>query len=600
VQQLLQAKPDGLEAAADATAAGRFGHDFARIPVHTKASLKIQPKLAVNTPGDIYEVEADRISEQVMRMPQPQLRPGRERESLHTKRLQVGDAGQTPAPPIVHDVLRSPGSTLDLATRSFMEPLFGHDFSRVRVHADPAAAGSAESINARAYTVGEHVVFGPDEYRPGTADGRRLLAHELAHVVQQDAWAPLRGTVVQRDDKTKQKEDPKVAALKAELVATFGFSAVTDPTQVKWTVPHLEKMKRVLARIPAAERGAIKGVELRRVISTTHFGAIASGLFQPEIASGTGIRQDRIEIANDAFDDDKDYDAGGAHTFFVGQEVQGAPSEGVLAHEVGHAVETVQRRTAEEARVKADLAGTAAFDTLEKARKAYDAAILTSIDMPAWSNATEKKYRNAIIDAQKKLDAITKAMDKIPQTPTAAESKKGAAGVKRALDTARTAIAARDAARKALPKDSTYAMTTEEAAQDTWLAAAAAAVPAFEAGAKAQEEVEKAHDAPATQITVKVSDGEKIQMTRRLAEFVAVIETNNIDIKNSGLGNHVTSNWPKHPDEAYAELYSFSITAPDGLRKFDKKGAVAMYFSSPVGLKGAQKKQAASWLARHQ
>jgi hypothetical protein len=89
-------------------------------------------------------------------------------------------------------------------------------------------------------------------------------------------------------------------------------------------------------------------------------------------------------------------------------------------------------------------------------------------------------------------------------------------------------------------------------------------------------------------------------MTRRLAEFVAVIEANNIDIKNSDLGNHVTSHWPKNPEEAYAELYSFSVTAPDGLRKFDKKSAVATYFTSPVGLKGAQKAQAASWLARHQ
>jgi hypothetical protein len=86
-----------------------------------------------------------------------------------------------------------------------MEPRFGYDFSRVRVHADSGAAGSAESISARAYTVGHHIVFGTGEFCPGTADGRRLLAHELAHVTQQDAGAPLRGAVVQRDDKAPAK-----------------------------------------------------------------------------------------------------------------------------------------------------------------------------------------------------------------------------------------------------------------------------------------------------------------------------------------------------------------------------------------------------------
>jgi len=73
VQKLLQAEPDGHEAVSDATASGRFGHDFSQIPVHAKASVKIQPKLAVNTPGDIYEQEADRVSDEVMHMPEPPL-----------------------------------------------------------------------------------------------------------------------------------------------------------------------------------------------------------------------------------------------------------------------------------------------------------------------------------------------------------------------------------------------------------------------------------------------------------------------------------------------------------------------------------------------
>jgi hypothetical protein len=89
-------------------------------------------------------------------------------------------------PPVVHEVLRSPGQQLDTNTRNAVEPRFGHDFSRVRVHTDAKAAQSARAVDALAYTVGSDVVFGANRYSPETPDGQRLLAHELAHVVQQE------------------------------------------------------------------------------------------------------------------------------------------------------------------------------------------------------------------------------------------------------------------------------------------------------------------------------------------------------------------------------------------------------------------------------
>ncbi len=89
-------------------------------------------------------------------------------------------------PPIVHDVLRSPGQPLDRGTRNFFEPRFGHDFSRVRVHTDQRATQSAAAIGARAYAAGDRVVLSDRDYRSDTRAGRRLLAHELAHVVQQE------------------------------------------------------------------------------------------------------------------------------------------------------------------------------------------------------------------------------------------------------------------------------------------------------------------------------------------------------------------------------------------------------------------------------
>jgi Domain of unknown function (DUF4157) len=96
----------------------------------------------------------------------------------------------THVPPIVDAVLRTPGQPLDAAARAYFEPRFGHDFSQVRVHADPAAAVSARAVDALAYTVGRDVVFDHERYAPATAEGRSLLAHELTHVVQQDHGAP--------------------------------------------------------------------------------------------------------------------------------------------------------------------------------------------------------------------------------------------------------------------------------------------------------------------------------------------------------------------------------------------------------------------------
>ena len=89
-------------------------------------------------------------------------------------------------PRIVHDELESAGEPLNVATRAFFEPRFGHDFSRIRVHTGETAAKSASAINALAYTVGPHVVFGDKQYAPETLKGKQLLAHELAHVVQNE------------------------------------------------------------------------------------------------------------------------------------------------------------------------------------------------------------------------------------------------------------------------------------------------------------------------------------------------------------------------------------------------------------------------------
>jgi hypothetical protein len=111
-------------------------------------------------------------------------------ESEQVQRKAAGANEPDAVPDIVHEVLREPGEPLDAATRAFMEPRFGQDFSGVRVHTDPQGAASAEAVNAQAYAVGQHLVFGAGQYAPGQMVGKELLAHELTHVVQQSATPP--------------------------------------------------------------------------------------------------------------------------------------------------------------------------------------------------------------------------------------------------------------------------------------------------------------------------------------------------------------------------------------------------------------------------
>lgn len=175
------------------------GHDFSRVPVQTGAAVQVQAKLMVNTPGDRYEQEAERTAEAVVRGPKPQ-KPGfpainkSPKNFLHYNPVH-GEPRTTP--PSLKQALRSPGRPLDPAVRSFMEPRFGRDFNQVRIHTGGQAAVSADHLNARAYTIGQNIVFGRSQYAFGAREGRRLLAHELTHTIQQGpAGADL---VVQRD-----------------------------------------------------------------------------------------------------------------------------------------------------------------------------------------------------------------------------------------------------------------------------------------------------------------------------------------------------------------------------------------------------------------
>jgi hypothetical protein len=195
-------------------------------------SPRPQFKLTIGAPNDVYEQEADRVADEVMRMPDPT--PGGEwvqrmcpeceeelhrqpveepeeeelqRQSVAESEEEMEDLGepvqtlQTKSEPGGGDVLdsgvasqinslRGGGRPLSNSTRRLFEPRFGHDFADVRIHDDSRAATLARTVGARAFTLGTDVVFAPGEYPPEVSAGRRILAHELTHVVQQRASAP--------------------------------------------------------------------------------------------------------------------------------------------------------------------------------------------------------------------------------------------------------------------------------------------------------------------------------------------------------------------------------------------------------------------------
>jgi hypothetical protein len=179
----------------------RPAHHIGAIPTFAAPPIRLQAKLTVGEPDDAYEQEAEQIAERVMRMEEPRLRRAcscggtcpkcrngtsdHEDEKVRPSRVRGNDAGIAVAPPIVDEVIGASGTPLDTSTRTFFESRFDHDFGNVRVHTDGRASESARDVGALAYTVGNHIAFGHGQFQPGTSEGRKLLAHELTHVVQQ-------------------------------------------------------------------------------------------------------------------------------------------------------------------------------------------------------------------------------------------------------------------------------------------------------------------------------------------------------------------------------------------------------------------------------
>jgi peptidoglycan/xylan/chitin deacetylase (PgdA/CDA1 family) len=177
--------------------------------------------LPVSQPSDASEIEADNVADKVMRMSDGDTRKpaisqtaklsrknsGRDvAETIPRKEKNAEKASHNVAKnSMIKDVLNSTGQPLSSETKSFFEPRFGHDFSNVRVHTDSSAAQSAKSVNALAYTVGDNIVFNQNQYHPQTETGKTLLAHELAHTIQQN------GQINRQEDMDAGVSEPRDA-----------------------------------------------------------------------------------------------------------------------------------------------------------------------------------------------------------------------------------------------------------------------------------------------------------------------------------------------------------------------------------------------------
>jgi hypothetical protein len=248
------------------------GHDFSGIPVYANAHAEIQPNLRLSTPGDVLEREADRAAERVMHMPEPVVGASVQNEGS-SRAMQRSD------------------QTLSPQERSFFEPRFGHDFSQVRIHADARSAEMADALNAEAFTFGRDIYFGPGKHRPRTREADRLLAHELAHVVQQSRI----GQTLQPKLKLTGTPD-NIARVIAVLNATlhsFYYVSVDSSGQVK--IDPIRAAHTSSATGPSAPEKALADHlwSLTTESGTTTVGVVAGGA---PIVGSYGLEQ--IDIAD--------------------------------------------------------------------------------------------------------------------------------------------------------------------------------------------------------------------------------------------------------------------------------------------------------------
>ncbi len=265
-----------------------------------KANLFIQPKLTINQPNDPYEQEADAMADKVMRMKQPgiQLKPMpissvqrkcahcEDEEKMQRKEMNGNETAADNNLESYVGSLSNAGQYLPNEVRNFYEPKFGYDFSNVKVHTDGTAAKSAQSINALAYTSGNNIVFNNGQYAPGSDSGKRLLGHELTHVVQQKTFINSTSDALMRQEKPANEFDScsgpqktqllsiiddarKAVSLATSVVATsWGRPDKIAPNRKQLLIDHFhttnrDDLRNILSKYISLEQSFSKGLDVK-------------------------------------------------------------------------------------------------------------------------------------------------------------------------------------------------------------------------------------------------------------------------------------------------------------------------------------------------
>ncbi len=209
------------EAGSGSSSATRFGHDFSRVPVHTTSTTKIQAKLTANASGGDHEQEADAIANQLSQRGVGQV------AGTYTPATESHRVERSPSESVVQSYIsrsRGRGEPLLPDQRAYFESRLDHNFEDVRVHTGEESSSAARALNARAFTFGQDIHFGPGAYAPLTGAGFHLLAHELAHTIQQN-----RDLMIQRKPDTARSSFPWVGRIEHTSTASLRKSPVKDP-----------------------------------------------------------------------------------------------------------------------------------------------------------------------------------------------------------------------------------------------------------------------------------------------------------------------------------------------------------------------------------
>lgn len=235
------------------------------------ASRKVQTKLAIGEPDDKYEVEADQVADQIMRMPAAEIGPNYidpaslqskaatipsvplnhpisdsvqehvDKQAVHAKQ-QISQQTSGPYVEPKFDFLKG-GHPLPESTRHFFEPRFGNAFRKVRIHTGQHAGELANAVKASAFTLGKDVIFGPNQYMPSTEAGKWLIAHELAHVIQQGEGRPI------KPDRSNHTARPASLNTAPDSVATKG-STLPEPDLVQNNRSGRHIQRNIWSRVP--------------------------------------------------------------------------------------------------------------------------------------------------------------------------------------------------------------------------------------------------------------------------------------------------------------------------------------------------------------